>query len=623
MSGGKDMCGIAGFIDGNVDRAGVLKSMTDALAHRGPDAEGFWLDKDSGVSLGHRRLSIRDLSETGAQPMISASGRFVIAYNGEVYNAEELKAKMPGVKYRGSSDTEVLLEAFERLGIEKTLEAVKGMFAIALYDRWERSLTLMRDRIGEKPLYFGRVNGSCVFASELSAITRFPGFEGKINRAVISTYMLYGYIPAPHTIYEEVYKLKPGGIFRVKEPFAVQDVKIGKYYNIKKVAQRALEQPFTGSFEEAADELQRLLTEAVKGQLASDVPLGAYLSGGIDSATVVGIMSRLRPGDVKTFSIGFDDKKYDEAPEAEAIAKHLGTDHTQRYVTEKDLKEVIPRIASIYGEPYADSSQIPTYLVSALAKTKVTVCLSGDAGDELFCGYRTYPQMLDLWNKIKGVPKPLRMAAGGVAGSITGSIPKAYRAGMCLKAGNILEFKEAVDHYDPYIDKLTDGPVSIIRPALPGDELQQMMLDDLMRYHPEDILVKVDRAGMAVSLENRIPMLDKDVVAFALSLPSAYKYDGSTAKKVLKEVLYRYVPKEMMDRPKKGFAVPLERWLKEGDTKEWADELITNSRAASDELINKKEMLKLWAEFLKNGRSPRLIWNVLMLEQWYRGGNNK
>ena len=617
------MCGIAGFIDGSVDRTAVIKSMTDAIIHRGPDAEGHWLDEESGVSLGHRRLSIRDLSPAGAQPMLSASGRYVMVYNGEIYNVEELKEKMYGLKLRGTSDTEVLLEAFEKLGAEKTLACIKGMFAIALFDRWERNLTLMRDRIGEKPLYYGRVNGSFVFASELGAITRFPGFDAQINRGVLSAYMLYGYIPAPLTIYENIYKLKPGGILRISEPYSDGDIKQGKYYNIRKVAQRMQDEPFKGSFEEAADELDRLLTEAVRGQLASDVPLGAYLSGGIDSATVVALMSKIRPGDVKTFSIGFDDKKYDEAPEAAAIAEHLGTDHTQQYVTEKDLKDVIPRISSIYGEPYADSSQIPTYLVSALAKSKVTVCLSGDAGDELFCGYRTYPQMLDLWNKIKYVPVPLRRMAGGAASGVIGGIPKAYRAGMCLKAGNILEFKEAVDHYDPYIDRLTDGPMSLSMSKLPGDELQQMMLDDMLRYHPDDILVKVDRAGMAVSLENRIPMLDRDVVEFALSLPSEYKYDGTTAKKVLKEVLYRYVPKELMDRPKKGFAVPLERWLKEGDTKEWADELISNSKAAADGLINKKEMLKLWAEFSKNGRSPRLIWNVLMLEQWYRGGNNK
>ena len=615
------MCGIVGFVDGGGDRMAVIKSMTDAITHRGPDAEGFWLDEHSGVTLGHRRLSIRDLSPGGAQPMVSASGRLVMVYNGEIYNADVIKERMPEVRLRGTSDTEILLEAFEKFGIEKTLESVKGMFAIALYDRWGKSLTLIRDRIGEKPLYYGTVNGSFVFASELQAITRFPGFKPQINMACLSSYMLYGYIPAPATIYENIYKLKPGAILRIRPPYGEADIKQGRYYNIRRVAERALEDPFTGSLDEAACELDRLLKEAVKGQLASDVPLGAYLSGGIDSATVVAIMSRLRPGDVRTFSIGFEEKEYDEAPEAAAIARHLGTDHTEQYVSEADLKEVIPRISGIYGEPYADSSQIPTFLVSKLAKSKVTVCLSGDAGDELFCGYRTYPQILDLWNKIKGVPIPLRRAAGGAAAGLIGGIPKAYRAGMCLKAGSILEFKEAVDHYDPYIDKLTDGPTSIVRPVLPGDELQQMMLDDLMRYHPEDILVKVDRAGMAVSLENRIPMLDKDVVEFALRLPSSYKYDGKVAKKVLKEVLYRYVPKEMMERPKKGFAVPLERWLKEGDTKDWADELLNHSKAAADGLVNGKNVLKLWADFLKSGRSPRLLWNVLMLEQWYRGGN--
>ncbi len=617
------MCGIAGFIDGNVDRPEAIKKMTDRLTHRGPDAEGIWLDEKSGVSLGHRRLSIRDLSPLGAQPMISASGRLVMVYNGEIYNTDVLKAQMPGRTYRGSSDTEILLEAFETLGQEKTLDLIKGMFAIGLYDRWEGSLTLMRDRFGEKPLYYGRVGGSFVFASELPAITCFPGFDAGINRDILSEYMLYGYIPAPATIYEGIYKLPPGGILRIKPPYMEGDIKQGRYYNIKKAAEKAILEPFRGSFTEAVNELDRLLTEAVAGQLASDVPLGAYLSGGIDSATVVSIMSKLRHDDVQTFSIGFDEEKYDEAPEAAAIAAHLGTKHTQQYVSEADLKEVIPRIPFIYGEPYADSSQIPTYLVSRLARTKVTVSLSGDAGDELFCGYRTYPQMAGLWEKLRLLPPPARKAAGAAAITGGAGIPKIYRSGMCLKASNALELKEAVDHYDPYIDKLTDKPLPITRPALPGDTLQQMMLDDLMRYHPEDILVKVDRAGMAVSLENRIPMLDKDVVEFALSLPSEFKYDGITAKKVLKEVLYRYVPKEMTDRPKKGFAVPLERWLKEGDTKQWAEELLTGSKAAADGLVNGKEVKKLWADFLKNGRAPRLVWNVLMLEQWYRGGDDR
>ncbi len=615
------MCGIAGFVDSSIDTMAVIKSMTDAIVHRGPDAEGFWLDENSGVTLGHRRLSIRDLSPGGAQPMISASGRLVMVYNGEIYNADEIRERMPEVKLRGTSDTEILLESFEKFGIEKTLESVKGMFAIGLYDRWGKSLTLIRDRIGEKPLYYGTVNGSFVFASELQAITRFPGFKPQINTACLSSYMLYGYIPAPATIYENIYKLKPGAILRIRPPYGEGDIRQGRYYSIRKAAEKALADPFTGSLEDAAYELERLLTDAVKGQLASDVPLGAYLSGGIDSAAVVAMMCKLRPDDVQTFSIGFEEKEYDEAPEAAAIAKHLGTKHTEQYVSEADLKEVIPKIPFIYGEPYADSSQIPTYLVSKLAKSKVTVCLSGDAGDELFCGYRTYPQIQSLWKKIRLMPLGVRKAAGSAAAGIGSNIPKPYRAGQCLKASNILELKEAVDHYDPYIDKLTDGPMSIIRPGLPGDALQQMMLDDLMRYHPEDILVKVDRAGMAVSLENRIPMLDRDLVEFALRLPSEFKYDGTVSKKVLKEVLYRYVPKELMDRPKKGFAVPLERWLKEGDTKDWAEELLNHSKAAEDGLFNGKNALKLWADFLKSGRSPRLLWNILMLEQWYRGGN--
>ncbi|MBR3526081.1 MAG: asparagine synthase (glutamine-hydrolyzing) [Lachnospiraceae bacterium] len=614
------MCGIAGFISERNDRAAVLKKMTDALIHRGPDAEGFWLDEQSGVSLGHRRLSIRDLSDTGAQPMSSADGRFVMVYNGEIYNAEELKGKLAeqseGLRFRGSSDTEILLEAFAHLGIRETLEFSKGMFALALYDRKKKEMWLMRDRIGEKPLYYGRVGGDFVFASELSAIAAYPGFTGKIDRSVIPAYLLYGYISAPATIYEGVHKLMPGGILKLRATFTEACEKTARWYSLKDAAERAV--PFKGSFEEAAEELERLLLSAVSGQLASDVPLGAYLSGGIDSTTVVALMSRLRPGMVQSFSIGFDDPKYDEAPEAAAIAKHLGTIHTERYVTEKELKEVIPKIPSIYGEPYADSSQIPTYLVSALAKSRVTVSLSGDAGDELFCGYRTYPQIAKLWKVLRCVPQPLRKAAGAVAGITGADIPKLYRAGMCLGAKHVVELKEAVDHYDPLIDRLTASPLSIRRPRPCGDALQAMMRDDLLRYHPEDILVKVDRAGMAVSLENRIPMLDRDVVEFALGLPSDYLFDGKKQKKILKAVLAHYVPEELTERPKKGFAVPLEKWLKEGDTADWAAELTEHSRAAADGLIRGSELKRLWDAFRKNGRSPRLLWNVLMLEQWYR-----
>ncbi len=617
------MCGIAGFISERNDRAAVLKKMTDALIHRGPDAEGFWLDEHSGMSLGHRRLSIRDLSDTGAQPMQSADGRFVLVYNGEIYNAEELKAKIleisPELKFRGSSDTELLLEGFARLGIKKTLDFSKGMFAFALYDRKEKELWLVRDRIGEKPLYYGRVGKDFVFASELSAITEYPGFTGKIDRSVIPAYLLYGYISAPASIYEGIHKLMPGGILRLRAPFGEEQEKRGRWYSLKKAAETA--ERFKGSFEEATEELERLLLEAVRGQLASDVPLGAYLSGGIDSSTVVALMSRLCPGKVESFSIGFDSPEYDEAPEAAAIARHLGTIHTERYVTERELLNVIPKIPSIYGEPYADSSQIPTYLVSELAKSRVTVSLSGDAGDELFCGYRTYPQIEKLWKKLRLMPQPLRKAAGAVAGIAGADVPKLYRAGMCLGARNIVELKEAVDHYDPLIDRLTASPLSIRRPGICEDRLQAMMRDDLLRYHPEDILVKVDRAGMAVSLENRIPMLDRDVVEFALGLPSDYLYDGKKQKKILKAVLAKYVPESLTERPKKGFAVPLTKWLKEGETADWAAELTEHSRAAADGLIRGSELKRLRDGFDKSGRSPRLLWNVLMLEQWYRERN--
>ncbi|MCR5249648.1 MAG: asparagine synthase (glutamine-hydrolyzing) [Lachnospiraceae bacterium] len=610
------MCGIAGYISKRKLDASVIRGMTDALTHRGPDAEGSWADAESGVVLGHRRLSIRDLSANGAQPMPSHDGRFVMAYNGEIYNAAELKEASGETKWNGSSDTEILLEAFAALGVEKTLQLAKGMFAIALYDREKKTLLLMRDRIGEKPLYYGRIGGDFVFASEVGALAAFPGFDPEPDASVLPRYLLYGYIPAPYSIYKGIRKLMPGAILKITCPFGEGRQKMGRWYDLKKKAEEAKEHPFRGSFAEAADELERLLTESVRGQLASDVPLGAYLSGGVDSATVVALMSRLRPGDVRSFSIGFTEEKYNEAKEAAVIAECLGTKHTEQIVTEAELKEVIPGISGVYGEPFADSSQIPTYLVSKLARQQVTVSLSGDAGDELFCGYRTYPQIAGLWRGVRMVPHPLRDAAGKLLQGA--GIPQIHRAGFCLRASNIRELKEAVWHYDPYIERLCGERVPIRHEVLAGDDAQQMLTDDILCYLPEDILVKVDRAGMAVSLENRIPMLDRDVLEFALSLPSEYKYDGRTQKKILKEVLGRYVPRELWERPKKGFAVPLERWLREGDTAEWAAELMEHSHAAADGLLRNGAVRGLWKDFVGTGRAPRLVWNVLMLEQWYR-----
>lgn len=624
------MCGIAGFIAdswGWDQRTEWINKMNHCLIHRGPDAEGIWLDEQSGVTLGHRRLSIQDLSPCGAQPMLSHSGRFVMVYNGEIYNAEDLKDGLEqaghAAAWRGTSDTEILLEAMEHLGTEKTLKTAKGMFAIALYDRQEKTLSLIRDRVGEKPLFYGSMNGCFVFASELTAIRQFPGFTGKINQDAVTGYIRYGYVPAPDTIYEGIYKLPPGTVMTLSAPWEAEGSGKGRikpYWSMGEAAVRGEETPFSGSFEEAAAELDRRLRDAVRGQMISDVPLGAYLSAGIDSATVVALMSQISTQKVKTFTIGFEEKKYNEADAAKEIARHLGTDHTEIYVGEKELKEVIPKIPSMYGEPFADSSQIPTYLVSRLAKEKVTVVLSGDAGDELFCGYQTYVKLLKVWKKTGKIPWGLRNIAGKMGNTLAGGSPKIYRGTMCLQAENAVAMKEALGHMSRMMDRLAwrAVPLQDGKSRLLKDDCASLMLDDMLHYHPDDILVKVDRAGMAVSLENRIPMLDRDVVEYAWSLPMEYKYDGITTKRVLKEVLFRYVPAEMMNRPKKGFSVPLERWLREGDTAEWAKELLLHSKAAEDGILDPIQVNRLWRQFETKGTTPRLVWTVLMLEQWYR-----
>lgn len=622
------MCGIAGFIAdswGRDQRTELINKMNNCLIHRGPDAEGIWLDEQSGATLGHRRLSIQDLSPCGAQPMMSHSGRFVMAYNGEIYNVEDLKTGLKQAGHdeiwRGTSDTEVLLEAMEHLGIEKALKTAKGMFAIALYDRQKKTLSLMRDRVGEKPLFYGSINGCFVFASELTAIRQFPGFAKKIDQNAVSGYIRYGYVPAPDTIYAGIRKLMPGTVMTLSSPFAGEGSDmIQSYWSMEEAAKRGEEAPFSGSFEEAVEELDRILRDAVKGQMVSDVPLGAYLSAGIDSATIVALMSRINTQKVKTFTIGFEEKKYNEADAAKEIAKHLETDHTEVYVGEKELKEVIPKIPFMYGEPFADSSQIPTYLVSRLAKEKVTVVLSGDAGDELFCGYQTYVKLLRVWQKAGKVPWGLRNIAGKLGNTLAGGNQKIYRGTMCLQAENAVVMKEALGHMSRTMDRLAwrGIPLRNNGSQLLKDECASLMLDDMLHYHPDDILVKVDRAGMAVSLENRIPMLDRDVIEFAWSLPMEYKYDGITTKRVLKEVLYRYVPKDLLDRPKKGFSVPLERWLKEGDTAEWAKDLLLHSKAAEDRILDPAEVNRLWKQFETKGMPPRLVWTVLMLEQWYR-----
>lgn len=639
------MCGIAGFIDRKRNQTQIVREMTARMRQRGPDGCGEWADEESGVTLGHCRLAIVDLSENGAQPMISACGRYVLTYNGEIYNADvlrktvlaEKKTRGESFRFRGSSDTEALLEAAALLGVGKALSLAKGMFAFALYDRKEQTLTLARDRAGEKPLYYGFAGGSFVFVSDLKALSAYPDFRAQVNRRALHEYMRYGFVPAPYSVYEGIHKLLPGFVLTLRAPFTEEKMEQHAYWSMAEAAENGRKHLFTGSRKEAADELERLLTEAVRGQMISDVPLGAFLSGGIDSPLITALMQKISSGPVKTFTIGFDEKKYNEAEYAKQIAAHLGTEHTELYVTEKDLLSVIPKLADIFSEPFADSSQIPTYLVSRLARTKVTVSLSGDAGDELFCGYNTYPKIAALAAKLRGIPKPLRLLSGQILGSYalrgTGTC---FRISESLKAGDILTLHEAVCYHTDYDaerlvctpdgTKMKKSRIAGVEGGLdiPGersfaDIRQAMMYKDMVIYHPDDILVKVDRAGMAVSLENRVPMLDRDVMEFSYRLPVEYLYgEGGVSKQILKDILYRYVPKEMLDRPKKGFSVPLARWLKSGAAAQWAEELLRDNYLARDGIFDARVLARICRRFEKGRADVQIVWEILMAEQWYR-----
>lgn len=630
------MCGIAGFCNLTWDRKQVILKMNEKMIKRGPDAGGFFCDDANGMTIGHRRLSIVDLSENGAQPMLSHNERYVLSYNGEIYNAGIIKDKLIEEGYvtsfRGTSDTEIMLEAFCAYGVKETLQLCKGMFAIALYDKETKKITLSRDRVGEKPLYYGHVNGTFVFASDLSSIKAVPGFQNNISMEAVRDFLRYGYIGAPLSIYEEIYKCMPGHILTAAYPYdEFEDI---TYYDIKTEYRKAKENPFEGDFKEAVDGLEAVLKKAVKSQMMADVPLGAFLSGGIDSSVIVSLMQSLSSEQIKTFTIGFEEEQYNEAPQAEAIAKHIGTNHTSLIVKEQDLLDVVPRIPTIFSEPFADSSQIPTYLVSRLAKEKVTVSLSGDAGDELFCGYNTYWKVKALHDRLRKFPGGVQKAAAAILlHSPLCHNNNIYRSANCLLSKDIAGLHESVCYDTTYLadrlllDKRREKqrqemiiPKALFEKTASAED--EMMIRDMCSYHPDDILVKVDRAGMEVSLENRVPMLDKDVLQYAFSLPASYKCtkqnDVIISKYVLKEVLYRYVPKELMDRPKKGFSVPLTRWLTEGKIHEWAEELIRNSLLVTDGILDKKAMLDLWNSFMRKGINKGLLWNVIVLEQWYR-----
>ncbi|MCI9065870.1 MAG: asparagine synthase (glutamine-hydrolyzing) [Lachnospiraceae bacterium] len=646
------MCGIAGFCNFKGDWRRNIERMCDRMQYRGPDASGVWASDDHRVVLGHRRLAIVDLTPTGAQPMVSRDGRYVIAYNGEIYNHADIRKRLLAENstpaFRGTSDTETLLEAAAAYGLADALKMAKGMFAIALYDREEHALFLARDRIGEKPLYYGILkdninngenDGSFVFASDLNSIASLDGFTNPVNVDILGDYMRYGYISAPYSIYRGIWKLEPGKILKVKSPFDKPE--IFTWWSMMETAVFGQKNLFRGSSEEAAQELERLLQNAIAGQMTADVPVGAFLSAGIDSSTVVSLMQAQSSQKIRTFTVGMWEEQFNEAPVAKEIAERLGTEHTEVYITEEDAKNVIPALAGMFGEPFADSSQIPTYLVSRITREHVTVSLSGDGGDELFCGYNTYYSIDRIWNKVRKLPYPLRLAAGGALG-VTGCLGNnpslATRAGL-LGARSIedmylrSEIGEGLKLVKGRQEgkRLDFGPWDAIQSreagttwmdAYPSGLLEEprhnLMLMDLLMYHPDDILNKVDRTAMAVSLETRVPMLDRDVVEFAWTLPLAYRQENGVRKKILRDILYRYVPRELMERPKTGFSIPLHRWLRQPGLREWAESLLEASLLERQGLLETTAVRKLWDDYImKNVWKPQ-IWYILMLQEWLR-----
>ena len=601
------MCGITGFFDTSAASSEscmleVVGRMSGALTHRGPDDEGHWADSACGIALGFRRLSIIDLSSTGHQPMLSASGRFVIIFNGEIYNYPDLRAELLqsfDIKLRGTSDTEVMLHAFDAWGIEATLRRLNGMFAIAVWDRTERALYLCRDRIGEKPLYYGWMSSTFIFGSELKAMVAHPRFRASTDLNALAGYVRYGYVPCPRSIYQGVYKLPPASFIKITK--TVSDPVPHPYWTMQEVVQRGRQHPFRGSIEDAVESLTQRLQHTVKTRMQSDVPLGAFLSGGIDSSTVVALMQSASARPVHTFSIGFQEDSYNEAKDAERVAKHLRTEHTDFYLSSAQALEVIPKLPELFDEPFSDSSQIPTFLISQLAKHHVTVALTGDGGDEVFGGYNRYRWHGRVWNLLAKAP---RFAGAGLGGAITLLSPAAWDAlfkigspflpasalqrlgGQKLhKLANILrarserELYQQISSVSPFPGELLDPEYRSLScdplPASCGasDFIEEMMYLDTLTYLPDDILVKVDRASMGASLETRAPFVDHEIIEFAWTLPLSMKIRKGVGKYVVRKVLEQFVPPVLTERPKSGFGVPLGSWLR-ADLREWAEALL-------------------------------------------------
>lgn len=650
------MCGLTGFwsvsqsahaLSVQRELRVIARSMGDTLAHRGPDGRGEWADEKQGIALAHRRLSIVDVSAAGHQPMISPSGRWVIAYNGEIYNHLEIRRDLESgnraPRWRGHSDTETLLSAFDAWGIAQTVEKAVGMFAFAVWDRKELNLTLARDRLGEKPLYYGRQKGTLLFGSELKALAAHPDFCSEVNREALLQLMQCGYVRAPISIYRDINKLWPGTLLVFERETENPEPKT--YWSAADKVMTGISNPFTGSTEEAVDALELLLDDAIAQQMIADVPVGAFLSGGIDSSTIVALMQSRSSRPIKTFSIGFGEIDYNEAHYANAVAEHFRTDHAEVYVSPEDARNVIPSIPQLYDEPFADAAQIPTFLLSSLARQKVTVSLSGDAGDELFGGYERYRTGYHVWKHLRCFPRGLRAL---VSGAVLALPPQAWdafaaqltrlsrHAGLKVRTGirrdkiaKLLACADQEKFYDTLICHWTDprlvvidednhraSPADMVAAPTTDNFIQHMMMLDAVQWLPDDILVKVDRAAMGVGLETRMPFLDHRVFEFAWRIPLGLKFRERQAKWILRQVLFRHMPRELADRPKMGFLVPIDTWLR-GPLRDWAENLIDASKLRQDGFFHWEPIRKMWDQHISCEENWQFqLWDVLMFQAW-------
>lgn len=629
------MCGIAGILSqAAIDQETVL-AMGDSLSHRGPDDSGYWNDPNGGVALIHRRLSILDLSEHGHQPMTSPCDNYVIAFNGEIYNHIEIRKRLNYSSWQSSSDTETLLVALAELGIEKTLNLLVGMFAFALWDKNKKELMLARDRFGEKPLYYGWQNNVFLFGSELKALKKHKEFDREVDNTSVMLYLENGYVPDQHSIFKGINKLKQGSWLKVS--LKNKECNPIVYWDLMTVAQHGQENLFIGDENSAAEKLEELLIRSVQRQQISDVPIGAFLSGGIDSSLIVALMQANSPTKVNTFSLGYEDTRYNEANYAKEVAAHLQTNHTEIYISPSDAMSVIPKLPEIYCEPFADTSQIPTYLISKLAAKNVKVAMSGDGGDELFGGYNHYSWVNKLWPSVSKVPMPLRSFASSAMMNIPAEFYNLWRSSSRFipsnrveKLSRFIKSKSMVEAYHSIVSKQSfsrnilssDTKRGILLQqqnfdvSMLNNQIHQMMYLDSVNFLTNDVLVKLDRAAMSVGLETRVPLLDPDVVNFAWSLPSSMKIKDGDKKWLLKKILYKHVPKNLIDRPKMGFGIPLDEWLL-GPLSEWAEHLLDKQQIHASGVFDEAQVSKLWNEHKKRKYNrANELWSILMFQSW-------